>query len=118
MVRSPPPSAASVTPQSGPKIPKSFLDINQVKFGPFQGIVVPKKMYLMTRNPMVISPRPGEAQIAQLYKKNHQKWVYKKIQKCNFGYKSTPDGLPDPENIYPGVLGHAESDFDGPGTPK
>ena len=43
---------------------------------------------------------------------------YKKWQKLIFGYKSTPDGLPDPEKFYPGVLGHAESDFDGPGAPK
>ena len=42
----------------------------------------------------------------------------KKCQKLIFGYKSTPDGLPDPEKFYPGVLGHAESDFDGPGAPK
>ena len=69
-------------------------------------------------NPMVISPRPGEAQIGQLYKKNYQKWVYKKCQKLHFGYKSTPDGFPDPDKFYPGVLRHAESDFDGPGAPK
>ena len=37
----------------------------------FQNIVVPKKMYFLTRNPMVISPGPGEAQIRQLYKKNN-----------------------------------------------
>ena len=67
---------------------------------------------------MVISPRPGEAQISQLYRKKHQKRVYKKFQKIIFGYKSTPDGLPDPEKFFPGVLGHAESDFDGPRAPK
>ena len=48
-------------------------------------------------------------------KENPSKWIYKKCQKLIFGYKSTPDGLPDPENLYPGVLGHAESDFDGQG---
>ena len=35
-----------------------------------------------------------------------------------FGYKSTPDGLPDREDLYPGVLRHAESDFDGTRAPK
>ena len=39
----------------------------------FQGVVVPKKMYFLTRNPMVISPGPGEAQISQLYRKNNKK---------------------------------------------
>ena len=33
----------------------------------FQGIVVSKKMYFLTMNPMVIFPGPGEAQISQLY---------------------------------------------------
>ena len=53
-----------------------------------------------------------------IYRKNNKKWVYKKIQKSDFGHKSTPDVLPDPEDIYPGVLGHAESDFDSARAPK
>ena len=35
-----------------------------------------------------------------------------------FVNKSTPDGLPEVENLDLGVLGHAESDCDGPGAPK
>ena len=97
---------------------KSTLDINQPNFLSFQIIVVPRKMYSLTRNPMVISRRPGEAQIGQLYGQNKQKWVYKKWQKCDFGHKSIPDRFPDLENIYPGVVGHAESNFDGTRAPK
>ena len=97
---------------------KKYFGQKPIQIWSFQGIVVPKKMHFLTRNPMVISPGPGEAQISQLYRKNNKKWVYKKSKKSYFGHKSTPDGLPDPEDIYPGVLGHAESDFDSARAPK
>ena len=51
-------------------------------------------------------------------KEKHSKYLYKKFQKLIFDHKPTPDGLPDLEKFYPGVLGHAELDFDGPWAPK
>ena len=51
-------------------------------------------------------------------KEKHSKYLYEKCQKFIFGQKSTSDGLPDSEKFCPGVLDHAESDFDGPRAPK
>ena len=71
-----------------------FFDHKFIILISIQGIAISKHMYFLTRNPMGISPRRGKA------------------QKVVFGYASTPDGLPDPENLYLGVLRHAEPDFD------
>ena len=94
-----------------------FFDHKFIILISFQGIVISNHVFFFMRTPMGLARGPGRPRNMS-YLGQTCKFFIKKFAKWIFAYKSTPDGLPDFENLYPGVVGHAESDFDGARAPK